>query len=115
MELGVLIQYIGEGRGELEVHPHVIIPLLGRFNNESGEGGHLFFSATETASYFRPRVWIERLLYMLLQEERTSGPVFFYEVGILVLTGAMNNQFILEIIKVTSEREDLVLCTSDTI
>ena len=41
VELGGLIQHIYDGTGETEEYPHVVIPLLGRFKNESGERWYL--------------------------------------------------------------------------
>ena len=115
VELGGLIKHIDDRKGEFEKHPHMVIPLLGRFKNESGEKWHLLLAAAKTASGFRLRVWVEILLYVLLLEGRTSGPVFCDEDGVLVSSVAMNKKIILEIIEVKREREDLVLCDMDNI
>ena len=67
-ELGGVIQHIYDGKGENEELPHLVIPLLGKLKNENGQKCHLMMAAIETASGFKPRVWTERLLIMLLTE-----------------------------------------------
>ena len=71
VELGGLIQYIRDGKGEHDEQPHIVIPLLGIFNNESGERSHLMLVVEEKASGFKSRVWVEKMMYILLVEGRT--------------------------------------------
>ena len=93
----------------------MVILLLGRFKNESGERWHILLRSSDTASGFKLRIWIERLMMLLLRERNISGPVFCDKGGVLVASSAMKNFFIQESIKVNKEREDLVLCDLDQI
>ena len=72
VELGGLIHHIYDGIGETEEHPYVVIPILGRFKNESREIWHLMLCSSSTVSEFKPRVWVERLLTLLLKGGKTS-------------------------------------------
>ena len=56
VEIGGLIQHIEDGKAENEDHPHIVIPLLGRFKNESGKRWFLILCAAVTVSGFKPRV-----------------------------------------------------------
>ena len=58
VELGGLIQHIYDGTGETEERPYVVIPLLGRFKNKSGERWNLLLCSSSTASGFRSRLWV---------------------------------------------------------
>ena len=115
VELGGLIHHIYDGTEKTEEHPHVVTLLLGRFKNINGERWHLLLCSSSTASGFKPIVWVKRLLTLLLKEGKTSGPVFCDEEGELFASGAMNNLFTNELLKVKKEREDLHLCDSDQV
>ena len=50
VEFVSVIQHIYDGKGDHEEFPHLVIPLLGKFKNESGQRWHLMMAAAETAS-----------------------------------------------------------------
>ena len=113
--MGGLIQYLNDGKGDNETHPHVVIPFLGSFKNESGERCHVMLAASENASGFNPRVWVEILLVILLTEGRTNGLVFADAGGQLISSADMNDGIIREIIKVRRLRLDLVPCDDEKV
>ena len=51
----------------------------------------------------------------LLKKGKTSGPVFYDEDGELLASEELSKFFILEILKVKREREDLVPCNWDEV
>jgi hypothetical protein len=55
---------------------HVVIPLMGRFKNETGERNLLLVLANETEGGLKIRRWINRFTELLLSEgrDRTTGP-----------------------------------------
>ena len=65
-------------------------------------------AASEAASGFHPRVWVERLLMFLLKEGRTNGPIFADASGQLISSAIMKDGLIEEIIKVRRMMPDLV-------
>ena len=75
MEASELIRRRLDGKNH-EDFPHVVIPLMGRFKNETGERNILFALASVTASGIEVRKWVERLIILLMQEgrNRTLGP-----------------------------------------
>ena len=114
-KLGGVIQHLNDGKGDNETHPHVVIPFLGSFKNESGERCHVMLAASENASGFNPRVWVEILLVILLTEGRTNGPVFADAGGQLISSADMNDGFTREIIKVRRMRLGLVTCDDEEV
>ena len=68
VKLSGIIQQIYDGKGEHEELPHMVIPLLEKFKNESGQRWYLMMAPTETASGFKPRVWMGKLLLVLFIE-----------------------------------------------
>ena len=72
-------------------------------------------AVAETASGFRARIWLERLLLILLTEGKVSGPVFCDKEGMVIGSGDMNKGFVTEVVKVKVERPDVVVCEDGVI
>ena len=70
-----LCQHIDLGRDALPI-PHVVIALLGFFKAETGERMHVFSLANTTRSGIRVRVWLERVVRILLSEGKKECPAF---------------------------------------
>ena len=63
-----------------------------------------------TSSEFKPRIWIGGLLFQLLIERKSSGPVFCNINGDKIPPAVMNKT-----LKVKQQRPDLVVCDEDNI
>ena len=75
MEASELVKRRLDGRDHPD-HPHVVIPLMGRFKNETGERNLLLTLASVTQSGIEIRKWGERLIILLMREGRGNrvGP-----------------------------------------
>jgi hypothetical protein len=93
IESGSLVRGLPNGNHHSEQHPHVVIPLLGRFKNEEGERFHLMMSVSETASGFQVRRWVEYLAEVLKVEGRLSGPAFCDSSGNVLTSGEVDREF----------------------
>lgn len=71
--------------------PHVIVPLLGRFKSEDGDRMHVIPIVNETRSGIKVRLWLERLVVLLRDEERTNGPAFCDEEGYLLQASTLED------------------------
>ena len=78
MEASELVKRRLHGRDHPD-HPHVVIPLMGRFKNETGERNLLLKLASVTQSGIGIRKWVERLIILLLREGRFNrvGPAIW--------------------------------------
>ena len=99
LEAEGLQQMINFGKDEVEENlAHVVIPLLGRFKNEDGEKWHVMVSVSTTGSGLKVRFWLEKLVQLLVSENKTSiGPAFCMKDGKVIDYWEMNNSFISEI------------------
>jgi hypothetical protein len=68
-------------RGEHESPPFVVAPLQGHFKSELGLRCHLLPMVSETRSGLQPRLWMERVVRMNAERQRTTGPAFADEHG----------------------------------
>jgi hypothetical protein len=59
-----------------EEHPHVVIALLGRFKNETGEAYHLMPMLSRTPRGLKPAVWVNRVLECYAERNIMSGYMF---------------------------------------
>ena len=53
-----------------EEHPHVVIPLMGCFKNETSEQNMLLALAPRMSSRIKIRKWVERLIILLMREDK---------------------------------------------
>lgn len=68
---------------QLQVQPHVVVPLKGRFKARSSQVQNLvLFVATETKSGLQPLLWARRLVNELERLHTTTGWLFQDERGI---------------------------------
>ena len=70
-----LIKNIQLGKHD-SVRPHVVVALLGFFKAEGGERMHAFAIANCTGSGVRVRIWLERIVAILLKERKRGCPAF---------------------------------------
>ena len=85
MEASELVRRRLDGKRHPD-HPHVVIPLMGRFKNEVGERNMLLTLASSTSSGIPIRKWVERLIILLMREGRGSrvGPAICDVDGFLM-------------------------------
>lgn len=110
MDLFGLISHIRDGRNDPQT-PHIVIPLLGRFKNETGERLHLMLSVNETKSGFKVRMWVERLVRTLMNEGKRDGPAICDKEGYLLQTSKINAEFREQLAIVQVYRPDLIKAT----
>ena len=70
-----LCRHIDLGR-VAELIPHVVVAFLGFFKAETGERMHVFSLANTTRTGIRVRVWLERVVRILLSEGKRECPAF---------------------------------------
>ena len=75
-----------------EKHPHVVIPLMGRFKNETGERNMLLVLASRTSSGIKIRKWVERLIIVLIREDKGKkvGPALCERDGTVMTRWKIN-------------------------
>ena len=78
-----LCRHIDLGRNAKPI-PHVVVALLGFFKAESGERMHVFSLANTTRTGIRVRVWLERVVRILLSEGKKECPAFCDEEGYIL-------------------------------
>ena len=89
-----LISHFNYGTEESEETPFILIPLLGRFKGEEqGEHWHLQMSAAQTASGFKVRKWVERLVNILQLENYVLGPAFCNVNGQSLIPSDIDEEF----------------------
>ena len=91
LEASELIKHRLDGRNHLE-HPHVVIPLMGRFKNETGERNMMLALASKTSSGIEIRKWVERLIILLMREGKgsTVGPALCEKDGTVMARWKIN-------------------------
>jgi len=88
--------------------PYLIIPLLGRFKNETGERYHLTPMVATTASGIQIGVWVKRLVDSKRKHGIPHGPAFSDFQGSLVNTRWLSLEILDRIHTVQSSRPDLI-------
>ena len=73
-------------------HPHVVVPLMGRFKNETGERNMLLALASKTSSGIEIRKWVERLIILLIREDKGKkvGPALCERDGTVMARWKIN-------------------------
>ena len=91
MEASELVKRRLHGRDHPD-HPHVVIPLMGRFKNVTGERNLLLTLASITQSGIEIRKWVEWLIILLMREGRSNrvGPAICEADGFLMQRWKMN-------------------------
>jgi hypothetical protein len=80
LDVAGFLLYFEAGRDHAS-HPHVMIPLLGRFKGETGERWHLLPMVWKTKSGIEAGGWAARMRSSLLERGRTRGFVFTNRKG----------------------------------
>jgi hypothetical protein len=75
MDIGGFFTYFEAGKNHGE-HPHVMVPLQGRFKGETGERWHLLPIVWRTRSGLEVGEWATRMRDSLLERGRVHGFVF---------------------------------------
>ena len=88
-------------------HPHVVIPLMGRFKNEVGERNMLLTLASTTSSGIQIRKWVERLIILLMREGRGNrvGPAICDVDGFLMPRWKINGIFHESLLRIQQDTE----------
>ena len=111
LEGSSLVDMINFGRKEVDPEEsHVCAPLLGRFKNEVGEDKHVALISNKTKSGINVRLWMERLVWLLVKEGRqnSAGPAFCNEDGTMMRAYQFNGEFHLALREVQIQRPDLL-------
>ena len=74
---------------------HVVVPLMGRFKNETGERNLVIVLANRTKSGLEVRRWIDRFTALLLVEGKgeVTGPGLCNEDGFMLERWRLNNEY----------------------
>ena len=109
LEASELVRRIRDGR-DIAIHPHVVIPLMGRFKGETGERNVLLVLANESANGLEMRKWVERLAMVLTKEGRmqTVGPAICNTNGFVMERGRLNALLHEALGKIQSEGDMLI-------
>jgi hypothetical protein len=109
MEASELIRRRLDGRADSK-HPHVLVPLMGRFKGETGERNVLLGLASMTNGGLKVRTWVERLIMILIREERgkLAGPAICGADGYVMERWILNGELHSALAKVQSSRPDLI-------
>lgn len=104
-----LVRRMSEGKSHPK-HPHVVVPLMGRFKGENGERNLMLCLAKVTKSGINVRRWVERLGNLLTTERRnkSSGPAFCDKEGTVLERWRVNAELYKALTKVQAERPDLI-------
>ena len=73
---------------------HVVVPLMGRFKNETGERNLVLVLANETKGGLKVRKWIDRFMVLRKLEDQGSltGPAICDEKGMVLERNIINDE-----------------------
>jgi hypothetical protein len=106
MDIGGFFTYFEAGRTHAE-HPHVMVPLLGRFKGETGERWHLLPIVWKTRSGLEVGEWATRMRDSLHEQGRTHGFVFANSRGKQAKAAAYEPRFFEQLNFVRARHQDL--------
>ena len=109
MEASELVKRRKDGQRHSS-HPHIVIPLMGRFKGETGERNVLLALANETKSGLKVRVWVSRLIRLLVAERKHEivGPAICNADGYAMERWKLNGLLHEGLGAVQSKRDDLI-------
>ena len=85
---------------------HVVVPLMGRFKNETGERNLVLVLANETSGGLQIRKWVDRFSALLKLEEKglKTGPAVCNEKGLVLSQACLNDELhsVMSIVQLTS-------------
>ena len=86
---------------------HVVVPLMGRFKNETGERNLVLVLANETNGGLKVRKWVDRFTALLKLEDRGSstGPAICDEAGMVIARSVINDELhsVLSLLQTTTQ------------
>lgn len=86
IERSDLIRHVNRGRMDRNF-PHVVVPLLGRFKEETGKRSHLLIMTNTTKSGIAIMSWVERMVGWLERKGLTEvAPAICDSKGGLLLS-----------------------------
>jgi hypothetical protein len=93
LEASEFVKRRDDGR-ELEKNGHVVVLLMGRFKNETGERNLIIVLANKTDGGLEVRKWIDRFTALLLVEEkhRSTGPAVCDKAGFMLERWRLNGE-----------------------
>ena len=116
IDLCGLINHLNDGKGpDDSTHPHVVIPLLGRFKNKISERLHLMLAASVTKSGFKVRRWVEMLVIVMAREKKFEGPAMCEENGEVVESRKINEEFWKQLAVIQQTWLDLIGANEDVV
>ena len=104
LEASELVKHQLDGRDHAE-HPHVVIPLMGRFKNKTGGRNMMLALAFTTSSGIEIRKWIERLIILLIREGKGTavGPALCESDGTVMSRWKINGIIQEALLRIQSE------------
>ena len=104
-----LVRRRNGGRNDTE-NGHVVIPLMGRFKNETGQRNLVLVLANVSVGGLEIRKWVDRLSELLLQEGRgqVMCPAICDKNGYLIERWKINGEFHRVLLQVQTLRNDLI-------
>jgi hypothetical protein len=106
MDIAGFLTYYEAGRSHPE-HPHVMVPLLGRFKGETGERWHLLPIVWRTRSGIAAGIWASRLKVSLEERRRLNGFVFSDKKGKQAKASTLEPSFFAQLNWVRTRYPDL--------
>ena len=107
MEASKLVKRRLDGRKHPD-HPHVVIPLMGRFKDEVGKQNMLLTLSSETSISIPIQKWVERLIIILLMREGQGnrvGPAICERDGFLMPWWKINGILHESLLQIQQEAE----------
>ena len=73
---------------------HVVVPLMGRFKNETGERNLVLVLTNETSGGLQIRKWVDRFSALLELEDKglKTGPAVCSERGLVLSQACLNDE-----------------------
>ena len=93
LEASEFVKRRNDGR-DVEKNGHVVVPLMGRFKNETGERNLVLVLANETEGGLEIRKWTDRFTALLLAEgkHKTTGPAICDKDGYVLERWRVNGE-----------------------
>ena len=109
LEASELVKRRNDGRRDIE-NGHVVIPLMGRFKNETGERNLVLVLANETFGGLKIRKWVDKLTKLLKDEGkgRMTGPAICDVDGYVLERWKINGELHNMLVQVQTVRNDLI-------
>ena len=93
LEVSEFVKRREDGR-RLKDNGHVVVPLMGRFKNETGERNLVIVLANETKGGLHVRKWVDRFTALLMMEEKhlITGPAVCDQEGFAYSGWTLTNE-----------------------